>query len=66
MPLWGRDRAKLLRAGFKVFRRDESKMLIKICNEHNEWSFFKKCSTKKELNEEMNRLLEMQLCIEDK
>ena len=66
MPLGGRDRAKLLQAGFKIFRREEARMLIKICNERNEWSFFRKFTTKKELNEEMTRLLELQTCIEDK
>ncbi len=65
MPLRGNDRSKLLKSGFQIFRREEQRLLIKICNERNEWKFFKKCSTKKELKEEMDRLLEMQLCIED-
>lgn len=66
MALGGRDRAKILKAGFQVFRREESRLVIKICNERNEWTFFKKCSNKKQLKDEMDRLLDMQLCIEDK
>ncbi len=65
MALRGRDRTKLLTAGFQIFRREESRLLIKICNERNEWSFYKKCSTKKELKEEMDKLMDMQFCIED-
>ena len=65
MPLRGQDRAKLLRAGFQVFRREETRLIIKTCNERNEWCYFKKCTSKKELKEEMDRLLNMQLCIED-
>ena len=62
----GQDRAKLLQAGFKIFRREESRLIIKICNDRNEWAYFKKCSSKKELKDEMDKLLNMQLCIEDR
>jgi len=65
MPLRGRDRMKLLGAGFKIFRREDSRLVIKICNERNEWTFFKKCTTKKELKDEMDKLLNLSLCIED-
>jgi hypothetical protein len=65
MPLRGRDRVKLLKAGFKIFRREDVRMVIKICNEKNEWCFFKKCTSKKELKEQMDQILEMSLCIED-
>lgn len=65
MALRSQDRIKLQAAGFKIFRREENRLKIKICNDNCEWSTFKKCSTKQELKESMIELLSMNLCIED-
>ncbi|GAB4221140.1 MAG: hypothetical protein Kow00102_14190 [Spirochaetota bacterium] len=66
MPLTQKDRKKLLNAGFQILRREENRLLIKICNNNNNWEVLKKCSSKKELNEVMNQLIEMHMCIEDR
>jgi hypothetical protein len=65
MPLRSQDRLKIQNAGFKIFRREESTLKIKVCNDNCEWSVFKTCNTKKELKEQMDQLLKMELCIED-
>jgi hypothetical protein len=64
MSLRSQDRLKLQDAGFKIFRREESTLRIKVCNDRCEWSVFKTCTTKKEL-EQNGSLLKMELYIED-
>jgi hypothetical protein len=65
MSLRSQDRLKLQDAGFKIFRREESTLRIKVCNDRCEWSVFKTCTTKKELKKQMDQLLKMELYIED-
>lgn len=62
-----KDQLKLLKAGFTIIRSDEHNLLIKFKdNEHLNWTVLKNgFVSKAALKREMEKLLNMNLIIED-
>ena len=61
-----KDRKKIMRAGFVLFRCSEAEKVIKTRNIHDaSWHFMHRCQTKKEVKEIHLALLDNPKAIQD-